>query len=121
MPLKCEPLLRPVGTKCPLSLIHQVVGQKNSSNMFTYRSELTVTVAERRGDRKIEALTASMFPGDLMSRGTPVLRFVVLAVCLNIVIHETIDFRSGTGPNGATLKLFRKTRWFAITEHPFEK
>ena len=60
--------------------------------------------AERRGDCKIEALTASMFSDDLMGRGTPVLRRVVLPVCLNVVTHVTIDFRSGTGSLGATLK-----------------
>jgi len=39
-----------------------------------------------------------------MDRGTPVLRFVALAVCLNEVTHVTIDLRSGTGANGAKLK-----------------
>lgn len=60
--------------------------------------------AERRGDLNIEALTASMFSGDLMGRGTPVLRLVALAVCLNAVTHATIDFLSGTGAKGAKLK-----------------
>ena len=32
-----------------------------------------VISAERHGDCKVEALTASMFPDDLMDRGTPVL------------------------------------------------
>ena len=59
----------------------------------------------RAGDRKIEALTASMFSGDLMGRGTPVLRLVAFAVCLNVVTHVTIDFRSGTGANGAKLAI----------------
>ena len=47
--------------------------------------------AERRGDCKIEALTVSIFSDDLMGRGTPVLRRVVLPVCLNVVTHVTID------------------------------
>ena len=81
----------------------------------------THVCADRRGDCKIEALTASMFSVDLMGRGTPVLRLVVLAVCLNVVTHVTIDFRSRTGPNVVTLKRFRKAPWVAITEHPFEK
>lgn len=72
--------------------------------------------AERRGEGKTEALTASMFSGDLMGRGTPVLRRVVLPVCLNVVTHVTIDFWSGTGPLGATLKRLRKARWVAITD-----
>jgi hypothetical protein len=37
-------------------------------------------------------------------------------VCLNIVTHVKIDFWSGTGPDGATLKRFRKVCWIAITE-----
>ena len=63
-----------------------------------------------RGDRMIEALTASMFSDDLMDRGTPVLRRVVLPVCLNVVIHVTIDFRSGVGSLRTTLKQLRKAR-----------
>ena len=41
-----------------------------------------------------------------MGRGTPsgLLRLVTFAVCLNVVTHVTIDFRSGTGANGAKLK-----------------
>jgi len=77
--------------------------------------------AERRGDRNIDALTASKFSGDLTGRGTPVLRFVALAVCLNVVTHVTIDFRSRTGANGAKLKRFRNARCGLITEHPLEK
>ena len=50
------------------------------------------------------SLPPSMFSGDLMDRGTPVLHLVALAVCLNVVTHVTIAFRSGTGPNGAKLK-----------------
>ena len=68
---------------------------------------------------KIETLTASMFSDDLMGRGTPALRRVVLPVCLNVVTHVTIDFRSGT--LGATLIQFRKVRWVAITDSRFEK
>ena len=64
----------------------------------------------------IEALSASMFSYDLMGRGTPVLRRVVLPVCLNAVTYVTIDFRSGTGSLGATLKRFRKAHWVAITD-----
>ena len=77
--------------------------------------------AERRGDLNIEALTAPMFSLDLMGRGTPVLYLVALAVCLNVVTHVTIDFRSGIGANGAKFKQFRRARWVAITEHPLEK
>ena len=73
--------------------------------------------AERRGDCKIEALTASMFSDDLMGRGTPDLHRVVLPVYLNVVTHVIIDFWSGTGSLGATLKRFRK----AITDSRFEK
>ena len=72
--------------------------------------------AERRGDGKTEVLTVSMFSGDLMGRGTPVLCRVVLPVYLNVVTHVTIDFRSGTGRLGATLKRFRKACWVAITD-----
>ena len=64
--------------------------------------------AKRRGDCKIKALTASMFSDDRMGRGTPVLRCVVLPVCLNIVTNVTIDFRSGTESFGTTLKRFQK-------------
>jgi len=77
--------------------------------------------AERCGDRNIGALTASMFSGDLTGRGTPVLRFVALAVCLNVVTHVTIDLRSGTGANSAKLKRYRNARCVLITEHPLEK
>jgi len=77
--------------------------------------------AERRGDRNIDALTASMFSGDLTGRGTPALRFVALAVRLNVVTHVTLDLRSGTKANGALLKRFRNTRCVLITEHPLEK
>ena len=62
-----------------------------------------------------------MFSDDLMGRGTPILRRVILMVCLNVVTHVTIDFRSGTGSLGATLKRFRKARWVAITYSRFEK
>ena len=77
--------------------------------------------AEHRAGCKFEALTSSMFSGDLKGQGTPVLSLVVLAVCLNVVTHVAMDLRSGTGPNGTTLKAFPKARWAAITEHPFEK
>jgi len=66
--------------------------------------------AERRGDCNIDARTASMFLGDLTGRGIPVHRFVALAVCLNVVTHETIDLRSGTWANGAKLKRYRNAR-----------
>ena len=69
--------------------------------------------AERRGDCKIEALTASMFSDDLMGRGTPVLRRIVLPVCLSVVTHVTIDFRTGIWSHWAILKWFRKARWVA--------
>jgi hypothetical protein len=101
MLLKCVPLHRLVGTKYPL----------NPDACLR---------AERRGDRNIEGLTDSMFSGDLMGRGTPVLRLVALAVCLNVVTHVTIDSRSGTVANGAKLKRFRKARWVPIAEHPLE-
>ena len=77
--------------------------------------------AEHRADCKIEVLTASMFSGDLKGQETPVLSLVVLTVCLNVVTHVAMDLRSGTGPNGATLKRFPKARLAAITEHPYEK
>lgn len=57
-----------------------------------------------RGDRNIEALTVSTFSGDLMGRGTSILRFTVVAVWLNVVTHVTIDFWSRTGTDGAKLK-----------------
>ena len=77
--------------------------------------------AERREACKIEALTATMFSDDLMDRGTPVLRHVVLPVSLIVVTHVKIDFRSGTGSLGATLERFRKVRWIAIIDSRFEK
>ena len=49
--------------------------------------------AERHGHCKIEAVTAPMFSDDLVGRSTPVLR-LVLSVCLNVLTHVTIDFRS---------------------------
>lgn len=64
--------------------------------------------AERYRDRKIEAVTASMFSSDIMGRSF--LRIVVLEVYLNAVTHVTIDLRSGTRPNGGTVKRRRKTR-----------
>jgi len=63
--------------------------------------------AEHRGDRNIDAPTASMFSGDLTGRGSPVLRFVALAVCLNAVTYVTNDLRSGTGANRAKLMRFQ--------------
>ena len=39
-------------------------------------------------------LKLSMFSDDLMDRGTPVLRRVVLPVCLNVMTHLTIEFNS---------------------------
>ena len=77
--------------------------------------------AEHRGDCKTEALTASMFSDDLMGRGTPILRRVLLPVCLNVMTHVTIAFRSGTGSLGATLKRFGKTHRVAIRDSRFEK
>lgn len=74
--------------------------------------------AERRGD---EVLIASIFSGDLMDQGTPVLRLVALAVSLNIVTHVIIDFRSETEANGTKLKRFRKVCWVEIIEYPLEK
>ena len=76
---------------------------------------------ERRENCNIEAPTASMFSNDLMGRGTPVLRRVVLPASLNVVTHVTIDFRSGTESIGATFKRFQKARWVAITDSRFEK
>jgi hypothetical protein len=43
MLLKCEPFHHLVGTKCPVSPTHPAV-EANSCNMFTYRSEFSVTV-----------------------------------------------------------------------------
>ena len=86
----------------------------------TSRSEACLR-AERLGDCKIKALTASMFSDDLMGRCTLVLRRVVLPVCLNVITHVTIDFRSVTGTLGATLKLFRKARWVTITDSRVEE
>ena len=77
--------------------------------------------AERRGDSKIGALTASILSDNVMARGTPVLRRVVLPVCLNVVTHVIIDFQSRTESLGATLKRFRKVRWAAITDSRFEE
>jgi hypothetical protein len=76
--------------------------------------------AELRGDRKNDTLTASMFSGDLKGRASPLL-FGTEPVFLNVVTHNRIDFRSGTGPNGAILKQFRKARWVETTEPPLEK
>jgi hypothetical protein len=64
--------------------------------------------AEHRRVRKNDTLTASMFSGDLMGRASPLLLFCTEPVSLNVVTHNRIDFRSGTGPNGAILKRFRK-------------
>ena len=77
--------------------------------------------AERRGDCKVEALTASLFSDDLMGRGSPVICRVVLPVCLNVVTHVTIDTRSVTGSLGAALKWFRKVPLVAIIDSLFEK
>ena len=68
----------------------------------------------------IARLKFSMFSDDLMGRGTPVLRRVVLPVCLNVVTHVTIDFRSETGSLGVTLKRLQKASWVAITDNRFE-
>jgi hypothetical protein len=62
-----------------------------------------------------------MFSGDLMGRVSPLLLFCTEPVSLNVVIHNRIDFWSGTGPNGAILKRFRKARWVETTEPPLEK
>ena len=64
-------------------------------------------------------LSVWMFSENLMGRGTPVLRRVVLPVWLNVVTHVIIYFRSGTGSFGAKLKQFRKARWVAITNSRF--
>jgi hypothetical protein len=76
--------------------------------------------AERRGDRKNDTLTASMFSGDLMGRVSPFL-FCTEPVYQNVVTHNRIDFWSGTGPNGAILKRFQKVRRVETTEPPLEK
>ena len=87
-----------------------VIVQELTERDFTSRKNAEIPRAEacfraeRCGDCKTEVLTASMFSGDLMGRGTPVLRRFVLPVRLNVSTHVTIDFRSGTGPLGATLK-----------------
>lgn len=41
-------------------------------------------LAERRGDRNIEALTASILSIDLTRRGITIIHFVTLAVSLNV-------------------------------------
>lgn len=74
------------------------INMKNSPHKTIGKLEACLR-AERRGDRNIEAITASMFSGDLMGRVSPVLRLVALAVCLNVVTHVTIDFRFGEGLN----------------------
>ena len=78
-----------------------------SLNNWKVQGQSNVLRPERRGDCKIEALNASMFSDDLISQGTPVLRCVILPICLNVVTHVTIDVRSGTRSLGATLKRFR--------------
>jgi hypothetical protein len=55
--------------------------------------------AERRGDRKNDTLTASMFSGDLMGRASSLLLFCTESVSLKVVTHNRIDFRSGTKHN----------------------
>ena len=90
---------------------------KNSPHRMIGESRADACLrAECCGDRNIEALTASMFSGDLIGWETPVLRLVALAVCLNVVTHVTIDFWAGTGANGAKLKRFRKAHWVGITD-----
>ena len=49
-----------------------------------------------------------MFSDDLMGRCTPVLRCVVHLVCLNVVTHVTIYFRSGTGSLGGYIETVSK-------------
>ena len=91
-----------------------VIVQELTERDFTSRKNAEIPRAEacfraeRCGDCKTEVLTASMFSGDLMGRGTPVLRRFVLPVRLNVSTHVTIDFRSGTGPLGATLNEFER-------------
>ena len=66
-----------------------------------------------QNSRLISENTAAMFSDDLMGRGTPVLRRIVLPACLNVVTHVTIDFRTGIWSHWAILKWFRKARWVA--------
>ena len=93
---------------------HRTIGKSKGRRMFARR---TLWWSQNWSSHCLNL----RFWGDLMGRGTPVLRLVTFAVCLNVVTHVTIDFRSGTGANGAKLKRFRKARWVAITEHPLEK
>jgi hypothetical protein len=62
-----------------------------------------------------------MFSGDLMGCASPIFIFCKEPVSLNVVTHNRIDFRSGTGPNGAILKRFRKALGVETTEPPLEK
>ena len=80
----------------------------DSLNDRKVQGQLHVLRAERRRDCKIEALTVSIFSDDLIERATPVIRRVIPPVFLNVVAYVTINFWSGTGSLGATLKWFQK-------------
>lgn len=86
---------------------------------FTEQSENpsadTCIYAQCCGCCKIELLTASVFSSDLLWKGMPILRFITVTDCLNIVTHETIDFWSKTGPYMAVLNQFSKMWWLINT------
>ena len=79
--------------------------------------EAACFLAERRGDCRIEALTAATLFGVLAVRGRSVdFRFSVDPLALKLVTHNKIVFRVGMGLFLPSLKFTRNALCFAFTD-----